>query len=406
MAKKRSKVAFAHNLGKALEALPQKQHEEWRRLHPNGGYDGEMGFRLTEAEAEYLRKLSYTGISHYRGSPTLKKLCDFLGITVDSLWDESDEDVTRRIQRETEENQRRERRKRLKESPKQIVQDLFESGEGEDGLEDFICSLRREFEIRWEKRDKPWLKSKLVQDHAGNLSILWSAVGDVLRAHGVKRSLEVRDRITTIAVELHDENPIRMDSYERDVVPVCQEIARRILGVAKLPVTQPEPIPVPTPVVEPHELQERRFIFLDCPNEGIEYKCRCTVNEYNLLRQGSELWCKKCGLHLTKDSPIEEEGHPTPLPQNRPPTETVTVIEPVPPPPAPPPQTQVSVSVMSFGGEEDEEAVLDRIERAKQLQNLHQKQEDDDNFFRDREEEKQVFRRGDYDGGLTRTREP
>jgi predicted SprT family Zn-dependent metalloprotease len=53
--------------------------------------------------------------------------------------------------------------------------------------------------------------------------------------------------------------------------------------------------------------QQRRFILLDCPAEGVESKCRCTARDYNRLRRGKELWRKKCGLHLTQGSPIEED---------------------------------------------------------------------------------------------------
>jgi SprT protein len=51
----------------------------------------------------------------------------------------------------------------------------------------------------------------------------------------------------------------------------------------------------------------RRFILLDCPNEGIERKCRCTAREYNLLRRGTEFRCNNCGLHLTENSAVEED---------------------------------------------------------------------------------------------------
>jgi SprT protein len=54
--------------------------------------------------------------------------------------------------------------------------------------------------------------------------------------------------------------------------------------------------------------RQRRFILLDCPNEGIERKCRCSAREYNLLRRGEEFWCQNCGFHLTKESAIEEDG--------------------------------------------------------------------------------------------------
>jgi SprT protein len=53
--------------------------------------------------------------------------------------------------------------------------------------------------------------------------------------------------------------------------------------------------------------RQRRFILLDCPNHGMERKCRCTTREFNLLRRGKEFWCKVCGLHLTKEAAIEED---------------------------------------------------------------------------------------------------
>jgi len=68
---------------------------------------------------------------------------------------------------------------------------------------------------------------------------------------------------------------------------------------------------------EPHRLhtidrtglarRRRRFILCDCPNQGIEKKCRIRAREYNLVRNGTEFWCKVCGLHLHQDSSIEED---------------------------------------------------------------------------------------------------
>ena len=54
--------------------------------------------------------------------------------------------------------------------------------------------------------------------------------------------------------------------------------------------------------------RHRRFVLLDCPNQGVERKCRCTAREFNLLRRGEEFWCRNCGLHLNRDSAVEEEG--------------------------------------------------------------------------------------------------
>ena len=53
--------------------------------------------------------------------------------------------------------------------------------------------------------------------------------------------------------------------------------------------------------------RQRRFILLGCPHEGVERKCRCSAREYNRLRRGVEMWCKVCGLHLDRESAIEEE---------------------------------------------------------------------------------------------------
>jgi len=50
--------------------------------------------------------------------------------------------------------------------------------------------------------------------------------------------------------------------------------------------------------------QQRRFILLDCPNET---KCRIGAKQFNQVRKGKELWCKVCGLHLDRESAVEEE---------------------------------------------------------------------------------------------------
>jgi SprT protein len=54
--------------------------------------------------------------------------------------------------------------------------------------------------------------------------------------------------------------------------------------------------------------RQKRFVLLDCPNSGVEHKCRCTAREYNLLRRGTEFWCKRCGLHLHRESAVQEDG--------------------------------------------------------------------------------------------------
>jgi SprT protein len=53
--------------------------------------------------------------------------------------------------------------------------------------------------------------------------------------------------------------------------------------------------------------KQRRFVLLDCPHDGIEHKCRCTIREYNKLRRGVEMWCRNCGLHLDWGSAVVED---------------------------------------------------------------------------------------------------
>jgi SprT protein len=53
--------------------------------------------------------------------------------------------------------------------------------------------------------------------------------------------------------------------------------------------------------------RQKRFILLDCPHDGVERKCRCTIREYNRLRRGEEFWCRNCGLHLDRDVAVEED---------------------------------------------------------------------------------------------------
>ncbi len=53
--------------------------------------------------------------------------------------------------------------------------------------------------------------------------------------------------------------------------------------------------------------RRRLFILLDCPNQGIERKCRIRSKEFNLVQQGKWFVCKVCGLHLTRESAIEED---------------------------------------------------------------------------------------------------
>jgi hypothetical protein len=51
----------------------------------------------------------------------------------------------------------------------------------------------------------------------------------------------------------------------------------------------------------------RRVVLLDCPNEGLERKCRVRSKEFNLVQQGKWFVCKVCGLHLSRGSAIEED---------------------------------------------------------------------------------------------------
>ena len=56
--------------------------------------------------------------------------------------------------------------------------------------------------------------------------------------------------------------------------------------------------------------RQRRFILLGCPNQGMEHKCRMSVREFHLLQKGIEFWCKRCGIHITENSLIEEDRTP------------------------------------------------------------------------------------------------
>ena len=53
--------------------------------------------------------------------------------------------------------------------------------------------------------------------------------------------------------------------------------------------------------------RHRQFVLLDCPNQGVERKCRCTAREFNMLQRGVEMWCRNCGLHLDQKSAVEED---------------------------------------------------------------------------------------------------
>jgi len=53
--------------------------------------------------------------------------------------------------------------------------------------------------------------------------------------------------------------------------------------------------------------RQRRFALLGCPNQGIDHKCRITAKEFNQLRRGTEFYCKRCGLVVTRESAMEED---------------------------------------------------------------------------------------------------
>jgi SprT protein len=49
---------------------------------------------------------------------------------------------------------------------------------------------------------------------------------------------------------------------------------------------------------------QRLFILNDCPNE---HQCRMSVREYNQVQRGAVMECKKCGLVVNQESPVEED---------------------------------------------------------------------------------------------------
>jgi SprT protein len=61
--------------------------------------------------------------------------------------------------------------------------------------------------------------------------------------------------------------------------------------------------------------RQRRFILLDCPNEGRENKCRINAWQHNLLRHGKKMWCKVCGLNLNRHSSLEIDSATEPARQ-------------------------------------------------------------------------------------------
>ncbi|MEN6368020.1 MAG: SprT-like domain-containing protein [Thermoguttaceae bacterium] len=56
--------------------------------------------------------------------------------------------------------------------------------------------------------------------------------------------------------------------------------------------------------------RQRRFVLLDCPNQGHEHKCRMGVREFNQIHKGVVMECKKCGL-VVKLEAVEEEDWTT-----------------------------------------------------------------------------------------------
>ncbi len=50
--------------------------------------------------------------------------------------------------------------------------------------------------------------------------------------------------------------------------------------------------------------RQRLFILQDCPNE---HKCRMTVRHFNMVQAGYVLECNRCGLVVTKASPMVED---------------------------------------------------------------------------------------------------
>lgn len=53
--------------------------------------------------------------------------------------------------------------------------------------------------------------------------------------------------------------------------------------------------------------RQRRSVLLDCPGQGIDHKCRITARKFNLVQRGAVLYCKKCGIDINRESPIEKD---------------------------------------------------------------------------------------------------
>jgi SprT protein len=67
--------------------------------------------------------------------------------------------------------------------------------------------------------------------------------------------------------------------------------------------------PIPTHNVDRTGLsrRQRRFVLIDCPNSGIEKKCRIGARVLGRMRRGTEFRCKVCGLELDGMTVVEEE---------------------------------------------------------------------------------------------------
>jgi SprT protein len=53
--------------------------------------------------------------------------------------------------------------------------------------------------------------------------------------------------------------------------------------------------------------RQRRYILLECPNHGLEHKCRITARQFNMVQRGAEFCCKKCRILVNRESAIEED---------------------------------------------------------------------------------------------------
>lgn len=83
------------------------------------------------------------------------------------------------------------------------------------------------------QEDQPWLKRNLFQDSglSERLSLLWQAVHEQLRSHGVHLTPEMEQRADSImkhtAAEMHDKEPINFNDFEH-LEQVADMIANRL----------------------------------------------------------------------------------------------------------------------------------------------------------------------------------